>query len=164
MMDYTDRVVFSFIGSKVLEKMKLVQEALIRLIYELSKTTWKQLPKVLTDEIEGILDGCRKSNPKTRVDLEHLIVLNTGIDIICSMVYSGNFLKRDLFEIEPEDFRIPLMCNAFTVCGKSAGMVIISGGTLRSHPPTYSRIRLRRSSTTPRARRQAAAGALPYRS
>ncbi len=121
MMDYTDRVVFSFIGSKVLEKIKLVQEALIRLIYEMSKTTWKQLPKVLTDEIEGIMDGCRKSNPKTRVDLEHLIVLNTGIDIICSMVYSGNFLKRDLLGIEPEDFRIPIMCNAFTVCGRSAG-------------------------------------------
>lgn len=121
MMDYTDRVVFSFIGSKVLEKIKLVQEALVRLIYEMSKTTWQQLPKVLTDEITGILDGCRRSNPKTRVDLEHLIVLNTGIDIICSMVYSGNFLKRDLFGIEPEDFRIPLMCNAFTVSGKSAG-------------------------------------------
>lgn len=121
MMDYSDRVVFSFIGSKVLEKMKLVQEALIRLIYEMSKTAWKQLPKVLTDEIRGMLDGCKKSNPKTRVDLEHLIVLNTGIDIICSMVYSGDFLKRGLSGIEPEDFRIPMMCNAFTACGKSAG-------------------------------------------
>lgn len=121
MMDYTDRVVFSFIGSKALEKIKLIQDVLIRLVYELSKTVYQKLPEEIREEISGIYDGCKSCNPKTRVDLEHLIVLNTGIDIICSMVYSGNFLKRDVHGIEPEDFDIPMMCNAFTVCGKSAG-------------------------------------------
>jgi hypothetical protein len=75
----------------------------------------------IREEIRGIHDGCKKCNPKTRVDLEHLVVLNTGIDIICSMVYTGNFLKRGIPGLEPEDFDIPLMCNAFTICGKSAG-------------------------------------------
>lgn len=121
MMEYTDKVVFSFVGSKVLEKITIIQEALVRLVYELSKDSWTQLPAEIKDEIRGILDGCKNRNPKTKVDIEHLIVLNTGIDIICSMVYSGNFLKRNMSTIEPEDFNVPMMCNAFTVCGKSAG-------------------------------------------
>lgn len=120
-LDFTDRVVFSFIGSKVLEKIKLIQETLIHLVYRLSKETWQQLRLEIKDEILGIYDGCKSRNQKTRVDLEHLIVLNTGIDIICSKIYPGSLLKREMQGIEPEDFRIPLMCNAFTVSGKSAG-------------------------------------------
>lgn len=121
MMDYTDRVVFSFIGSKVLEKMKLVQSILIKIIHELSKKTWQQLPPEITEEVRGIYDGCRSRNPKTRVDMQRLIVLNTGIDILCSVVYSGKFFKRALEGIEPEDFDIPMMCNAFVAGGESAG-------------------------------------------
>lgn len=121
MMDFTDRVVFSFIGSKTLEKMKLVQSILVGIIHELSKKTWQQLPPEITEEVRGIYDGCKKRNPKTRVDMERLIVLNTGIDIICSVVYSGNLLKRIEEGIEPEDFDIPMMCNAVVVSGKSAG-------------------------------------------
>lgn len=121
MMDYTDKVAFSFIGSKVLEKMKLIQGALIKIAYDLSKKTWNQLPAAITDEIRGIYDGCKSRNPGTRVNMERLIVLNTGIDIICSMVYTGKFFKRIFDKIDPEDFDIPMMCNAFTVSGKSAG-------------------------------------------
>ena len=118
--EYADKVVFSFIGSKVLEKMKLIQDALIHLIYSLSKDAWSQLRLEIKDEIQGIYDGCKSRNKKTQVDMEHLIVLNVGIDIICSRVYPGIFLRGDLLEAEPEDFRIPFMCNAFTVSGKSA--------------------------------------------
>ncbi len=121
MMDYTDRVVFSFIGSKVLEKMKLVQSILIKILHELSKKTWQQLPPEITEEIRGIYDGCRSRNPKTRVNMQRLIVLNIGIDILCSVIYSGKFFKRELEGIEPEDFEIPMMCNAFVACGESAG-------------------------------------------
>ncbi len=120
MMEYTDRVVFSFIGSKVLEKINLIQRTLIGLVYELSKTAVQELPEEIREEIRGIYEGCKKSNPKTSVDIEHLTVLNIGIDIICSLVYSGNFFKRDVEGIEAEDFRIPMMCNALTICGKSA--------------------------------------------
>lgn len=118
---FADKVVFSFIGSKILEKIKLIQEAFVRLVYELSKETWQQLPEEIKDEIRGIYDGCKSRNKKTRVDMEHLTVLNTGIDIICSRLYPGSFFKREMPGIEPEDFRIPFMCNAFTACGKSAG-------------------------------------------
>jgi hypothetical protein len=121
MMEFTDRVIFSFIGSKVLEKMKLVQGILIKVVHELSKKTWQKMPPEITEEIRGIYDGCRSRNPKTRVDLQRLIVLSTGIDTICSVVYSGKFLKRTLEGIEPEDFDIPMMCNAFVASGRSAG-------------------------------------------
>ena len=120
-LDFADRVVFSFIGSKVLEKIKLIQEALIKLVYMLSKDAWQALPEEFKSEIQGIYDGCKSRNYKTRVDMEHLVALNMGIDIICSRLYSGSFFKRDVSGIEPEDFRIPFLCNAFTVCGKSAG-------------------------------------------
>ncbi len=120
-MDYTDRVVFSFIGSKVLDKIKLIQSAFIRIIYELSKKAWAQMPETIREEVRGVFDGCKSRNPKTKVNMERLIVLNTGIDIICSMIYSGNFFRIGMEGVEPEDFDIPMMCNAFTVCGKSAG-------------------------------------------
>jgi len=121
MMDYADRVVFSFIGSKVLEKIKLIQSIFIKLVYELSKKAYQQLPEEIREEIRGIYEGCKSINPKTKVDMDHLVALNMGIDIICSMVYSGKFFTREELGIEPEDFTIPMMCNAFTVCGKSAG-------------------------------------------
>lgn len=120
-VEFTDKVVFSFIGSKLLEKMKLLQEAFILLIYELSKKVYAALPQELKDEIQGLFDGCKSVNPGTKVSMEHLIVLNTGVDILCSMVYTGNFSFRGLAGIEPEDVRIPLMCNAFSVSGRSAG-------------------------------------------
>ncbi len=118
---FADKVTFTFIGCKVLEKIKLIQEFLILLIFELSRKTFETLPDDIKDEIRGIYDGCKSRNRQTRVNMEHLIVLNTGIDVLCSMVYPGNFLKRKPFDFIPEDFFIPLMCNAFTVNGKSAG-------------------------------------------
>lgn len=119
--EFAEKVVFSFIGSKVLEKIKLIQEALIRLLHELSKETWLKLRLEIKDEIQGIYDGCKNSNKKTKVDMQHLIVLNAGIDIICSRVYPGSFFRENMRGIKPEDFDIPFMCNAFTIGGKSAG-------------------------------------------
>lgn len=118
---FANKVTFSFIGSKVMEKVKLIQEFLILLIFELSKKTFETLPDEIKDEIRGIYDGCKSRNSRTKVNMEHLIVLNTGIDVLCSMLYPGNFLKRKPFDFLPDDFFIPLMCNAFTVSGKSAG-------------------------------------------
>lgn len=120
-IEFTDKVVFSFIGSKFLEKLKLLQEAFVRLIYELSKKAYAALPQELRDEIQGLYDGCKSVNPGTKVNMEHLIVLNTGVDVLCSMVYTGNFSFRGMRDLMPEDLKIPLMCNAFSISGRSAG-------------------------------------------
>lgn len=119
--DFTNKVVFSFIGSKILEKIKLLQEALVKIIYELAKNEYPKLPMEIREEIRGVLEGCKSYNPKTTVTLDRLIVLNLGIDILCSMVYSGNFPLFRLQGLEPEEFWIPVMCNAFSVFGESAG-------------------------------------------
>lgn len=120
-VEFTDKIVFSFIGSKLLEKIKLLQEAFIHVVYELSKRTFAELPQEIRDEIQGVYDGCKSSNPYTKVSLEHLIVLNIGIDVLCSMIYTGNFFPRDIPGLKPEDLKIPIMCNAFSVFGNSAG-------------------------------------------
>ena len=119
--DFTNKVVFAFIGSKILEKIKLFQDALVTIIYELAKKEFPKLPRDIQDEIMGILDGCKSFNPNTKVTLDRLIVLNLGIDILCSMVYSGDFPLFRLRGLEPDEFKIPIMCNAFSVFGKSAG-------------------------------------------
>ncbi|NJD04032.1 MAG: hypothetical protein FIA99_15870 [Ruminiclostridium sp.] len=119
--DFTNKVVFSFIGSKILEKITLLQDALVKILYELAKSEFAKLPNDIRDEIRGILDGCKSYNPKTTVTLDRLIVLNLGIDILCSMVYTGDFPLFRLKDMDPDDFTIPVMCNAFSVFGKSAG-------------------------------------------
>ena len=119
--DFTDRVVFSFIGSSVLERMKLIQEFFIFIVYELTKGVYRQLPHEIRDEIQGIHDGCKKFNPGTRVDMEHLIALNAGVDTLCSIIYTGDFLLKRMPVMEPSDFRIPVMCNGFSVFGSAAG-------------------------------------------
>lgn len=117
---YAHKVVFSFIGSSALEKATQIQKAFLKIMYELSKKVWKNIPCEIREEIQGIYDGCKSRNAKTKVDLEHLIVLNIGIDILCSRVYTGSFLKRDIPEVSPDDFDLPMMCNAFAISGKSA--------------------------------------------
>lgn len=119
--DFTEKVVFAFIKSKVLEKIKIIQEAFVHIMYDLAKSEYPKLPEEFKDEIQGILDGCKSSNPKTKVTLERLIVLNLGVDILCSMVYSGSFPLFRLEGIDPVEFKIPIMCNAFSVFGNSAG-------------------------------------------
>ncbi len=117
---YAHKVVFSFIGSNTLEKATKIQKAFLKIVYEFSKKAWKSIPNEIKDEIQGIYDGCRSRNAKTKVDIEHLIVLNIGIDILCSRIYTGSFLKRDIPEVSPKDFELPMMCNAFSICGESA--------------------------------------------
>lgn len=120
-VEFTDKVVFSFIKSKSLEKMTLLQEALIHILYRLSKKAYAALPEELREEIRGLYDGCRSVNPHTWVKLEHLIVLNLGIDVLCSMIYTGDFFTRGMADIDPADLKIPVMCNAFSVSGRLAG-------------------------------------------
>jgi len=125
--DFAKKAIFAFIGSKLENKVTFLHNFLMKIIYSLSKKTYNDIPGQIRDEIKGIYDGCRKANPKTRVSLEQLIVLNLGIDVLCSGIYSGDFVYRAMeyaeadVDMKPEDFDIPIMCNAFSVSGESAG-------------------------------------------
>lgn len=118
---FTEKVLFSFIGSKVLKEINWIRDGLTHVLSLLTKTEFSGMPPEIRDEIQGIYDGCKERNAGTKVTLERLITLNLGIDVILSMVYSGNFLFMSFTDIKPVDINLPLMCNAFSVFGKAAG-------------------------------------------
>lgn len=118
---FTETVVFSFIGSRILKRINLLRDALTQLIALLSKAEFANLPQDFREEIQGIYDGCKEQNAATKVTLDRLVAMNLGIDVILAMVYSGNFLLMSFSDIKPVDFTLPLMCNAFSVFGQAAG-------------------------------------------
>lgn len=118
---FTEKIVFRFIGSRILERIKLLGEVLTYVISVLSKAAFMNMPQEIKDEMQSVFDGCKVQNPGTKVSMERLITLNMGLDIILSMVYSGNFLLMSIPYIKPSDLDIPIMCNAFSVFGSAAG-------------------------------------------
>lgn len=120
-VDFTGKVFFSFIKSESLGRIKKLQDLFVSLVFEMSKEAYSGLPAEIRDSIRGIYDGCKKHNPETKVDMKHLIALNVGIDVACSIAYTGDFLMREFAGLRPSDLRLPLMCNAFDVFGPPAG-------------------------------------------
>ncbi len=174
--DFADSIVLSFISDDVSVKGNIIKEVLGKLIMDIAKDLSKHdhiiVPPELDEEMNGILKGCRditkKQGKNTKVTKENLLMINLGHDILCSMIYTGDFLSLNLNEqgiqisdlknrlkqkkepIEPgdvdaelrksnippqEDFfiklmhlniksgdlKLPMMCNGFSVFGKSAG-------------------------------------------
>lgn len=60
---FVDNILFDFIGLEFLNSIPLLQKMLAILLYELSEKTWKAQPQHIHDEVRGMLDGCKKSNP-----------------------------------------------------------------------------------------------------
>lgn len=118
---FAEKVIFDFIGSKVLERIEILGEALTYVLSILAKAEFYTMPQDIKDEIQGVFDGCKEHNPLTKVTLERLITLNIGCDVLLSMIYSGDFLLTSVSDIKPEDLNIPIMCNAFSVFGSEAG-------------------------------------------
>lgn len=122
--DFADSIVISFInGDKtsrhpILEK--ILGELILLIVNEISKKMNPGLPDEFTQEMNGILAGCKKANPKTKVTTDRLMVLNIGIDILLSIIYTGDILLEKLPDIKPGEFKIPIMCNAFALFGAAA--------------------------------------------
>lgn len=119
--DFSEQLPLLFIGSRDPGKIKFIGNALKSIVKTLVKPSFASQPQGIRDEIRGIADGCRERNPGTKITTGDLMALNLGFDIILSMVYTGTFLKAGMFRLLPVDFKIPVMCNAFTVFGQSAG-------------------------------------------
>jgi hypothetical protein len=49
----------------------------------------RDIPKALREEMQGIVMGCRKADPNTKVTFKKLLCLNAGIDAILSILYPG---------------------------------------------------------------------------
>ncbi len=89
------------------------------LVFLFSLRMKKDVPDDYKEEMKGILEGCRKANPRTRVRAWRIWVLNTGVDAILSMIYTGKLgIFRPLHWSRHHHPRLPIMCNAFAVWGE----------------------------------------------
>lgn len=138
---FVDNMIFDYIGMEFLNLFPLLQKMLVELISALSERTWKSQPQHVHEEAEGMLDGCKKSNPNTHVTLSRLSVMNVGIDVLCALIYTGGFLRERVPQITPKNIRLAMMCNAFSVYGEAAGgghyfardFMFATASTLQNH-------------------------------
>lgn len=117
---FVDNILFDFLDADFLNKFPLLQKLVTELLYLLSEQTWQTLPAHIHEEVQGMLEGCKKSDPRTRVTMKRLTVLNTVFDVLCALAYSGDFLQTRAPGAKPEAVRLPMMCNAFSVFGEAA--------------------------------------------
>lgn len=140
-VNFVDNIIFDFIGLEFLNSCPFLKKFLVALIYELSQSTWISQPPHVHDEVSGMLEGCKKINPYTRVTLPRVSVMNVGIDVLCALIYTGRFLYKQVPQLEPKDIRLAMMCNAFSVFGESAGgghffardFMFATGGVLQNN-------------------------------
>lgn len=140
-VNFADNIVFDFIGADFLNNFPPLQELIVALLYDLSKSTWESQPAHVHQEIQGIIDGCKKSNPDTRVTEQRLAVLNAGFDVLCAIGYTGKLLDAIAPHLLPSDIRLPMLCNAFSAFGSSAAgnhyfgrdFMFASGGVLQNN-------------------------------
>ncbi len=128
--DFADHIVTSFINDdQEPEIIKVIEGWLGDIILDYARNRTKHdhaiVPPEFDEEMNGIIDGCKMANNGTKVTKERLLMINFGHDILCSIIYTGNLLCAGLNEplpgIKAEHFKIPMMCNGFSVFGKSAG-------------------------------------------
>ena len=120
-ISFADNIVFDQMRLDFLNRFTWLQKLLVGLVDELTQSAWQSLPAHVHDETGGLLDGCRKSNPKTKVTKSRLIVLNAGIDTMLALLYTGGILREQVPLLKAEDIRIKMMCNAFSAFGSAAG-------------------------------------------
>jgi hypothetical protein len=122
--DFADSIIISFINGdkpfKHPEIEKIIGAILIEIVNKISKKMNPTIPVDFKQEIAGILDGCKKANPKTKVTTDHLFALNFGIDILLSFIYTGDLLLEKMPFLKPEMLKLSIMCNAFSVFGAAA--------------------------------------------
>ncbi len=140
-VNFVDNIVFDFIGLEFLNRFPSLQKSLVDLLQSLSQNTWAALPAHIHEEARGMLDGCKASNPNTRVTQPRLCVMNVGFDVLCAMIYSGKLLHEQIPQLQPEHISLPMLCNAFSVFGEAAGgghyfvrdFMFATGGTLQNN-------------------------------
>ncbi len=124
---FLDKIIFDFIGWNVdPEKIQILWQILKAIIVELTKKAIPDIPQEYLSEMKGIVDGCKAANPKTKVNYDDLCMLNVGIDCLLSYIYAINniwgekaFTEEERVLLCPENLRIPVMCNAFSVFGRA---------------------------------------------
>ncbi|HWS30233.1 MAG TPA: hypothetical protein VN512_09010 [Clostridia bacterium] len=120
-VSFTDNIVFDFLDVEFLANYPFLPKLLVSLLYEMSESTWKTQPKPIRDEVKGLYDGCVKANPRTKVTLERLIVMNIAFDVLCAIAYTGDIFREHVPQAQPEGLKMPMLCNAFSAFRSAAG-------------------------------------------
>jgi len=117
---YIDKLVLSFvhIHTPKAPGSRIIQIILESIFKKWGKRTQSDIPDALSEEMDGILDGCLMADPPVRLKKGHLWLLNTGFDAILAHAYTGSLFKER--QIQPEHLNIPVTCNAFSICGRAA--------------------------------------------
>lgn len=120
--EFNQNIVFDFINVKVKDEIvrKILGDILEDIVNLMSKPIYQDVPNEYLEEIEGMLDGCREVNGKTKADRESLWVLNVGFDALLAFVYTGLFphKKKYPIEVKPTFLNLPICCNAFSAFGR----------------------------------------------
>ncbi len=96
------------------------------------------IPAEYNQQIAGILEGCQKANPNTKVTLDGLNLLNYAQNVICGYVNHGHFFEKN--GLKHSHFAFPMMCNAFSLSGKAVkdgkhyfgrDLMFVTGGVLQ---------------------------------
>ena len=140
-VNFTDNVIFDFIGLEFLNRYPKLQKLVVSLLYELSESTWFSMPQHVHEEANGIFDGCKSSNPRTGVTKQRLAVMNVGFDVLCAMAYTGSFINEKAPELPAEAIKLTMMCNAFSAFGEAApgehyfarDFMFATGGVFQNH-------------------------------
>jgi len=97
----------------------IVDRIIVDILNRFSQGAKQDIPDEYLEEMQGLYEGCKAVNPKTKVRLDNLLTLNIGIDCILAYTYRGIQLLKDNPEVTPEHFNIPIMCNGFSVTGNA---------------------------------------------
>lgn len=117
---YIDKLVLSFVHIKT---PKVPGSQIVKIILESIFKKWEKwirpdMPAGLTEEMDGIVDGCLMADPPIRINPKHVGLLNTAFDAILAHVYTGSLFKER--RIQPEHLNVPVTCNAFSISGQAA--------------------------------------------
>ncbi len=116
--EFVDNIIFDFINADVdPKKIPIIWGILKGMMLEGAKTIRPDIPDTYIQEMSGLVNGCIKANPKSKVTFNNLLLLNVGFDAILSHAYALN--KVEISGLDVEDLEIPVLCNAFSVFGKA---------------------------------------------
>ncbi len=118
-VNFADNIVFDFFGLDFLSGLPAAGDIIVSFVYELSRKTWASQPPHIHEELSGMIDGCNAANRGTKATKERLIAVNMGFDVLCALIYSGEF-ENIIPNLLPENIFLPMLCNAFSVFGSAA--------------------------------------------
>ncbi len=120
--EYVDKIVFSFFDEEAAREggiLGKLRDFIMDLIVEASQSMRPTVPEEYSEELDGVLDGCREANRTTTVTRERLWALNFGVDCVLAHLYTGRLFDENDFG--PRFLRAPIACNAFSLSGSAAG-------------------------------------------